>query len=112
MSADYIPERGDIIRFDVNPGDENSGQPERKSAMIISPKAYNEKTGLALICPVKSKARNYPFEVLIPAGSKIEGIILSDQIKSMNWKTRNAELVFKVTPGTLSEVISRINTLI
>ena len=110
--TDYIPCRGDIVTLVVAP--EESGQPEKqkRNMLVISPKAYNEKTGSALFCPIKNKTRNYPFEVVIPEDSKVKGIILADQVKSLNWKMRNAEFVCKLQDEKFSEVISKLNTLI
>ncbi|MCX6163977.1 MAG: type II toxin-antitoxin system PemK/MazF family toxin, partial [Ignavibacteriae bacterium] len=73
---------------------------------------YNGKTGFAIICPIKGKVKDYPFEVVIPEDSKIKGVILADQIKSLNWKIRNAEFICKLTDGKFSEVISKLLTLL
>lgn len=112
MNTNYIPDRGDIIQIELDVSDSTSGQRGKKNAMVISPKLYNEKTGLAIICPVKSKIKGNPFEVLIPDGLKITGIILSDQVKSINWKIRSAEYVCKIPEGKISEVISKLHTLL
>jgi mRNA interferase MazF len=109
MSSNYIPERGDIVRLDLENID---GQPERKQALVISPVEYNKKTGLALFCPVKLKVKGYPFEVEIPEDLKAKGIILADQVKSLNWKIRNAELICKLPEDKISDVISKLSTLI
>lgn len=112
MNTNYIPDRGDIIQIDLDIYDSTSGQKDKKNALVISPKPYNEKTGLAIVCPVKTKIKGNPFEVLIPDGLKITGIILSDQAKSINWKTRNAEYVCEIPDGKISEVISKLHTLL
>lgn len=112
MSAEYIPSRGDIVKLDI--GTEETGQAEKpkRNMLVISPKSYNEKTGLALFCPVKNKSKGYPFEVVIPEDSKVKGIILSDQVKSLNWKSRNAEFICKLQDEKISDVIARLSTLI
>lgn len=112
MSINYIPDRGDIIQIELDVSDSTSGQKNKKNALVISPKLYNEKTGLAIVCPIKTKIKGNPFEVIIPDGLKITGIILSDQIKSINWKIRNAEYVCKISDGKISEVISKLQTLL
>jgi mRNA interferase MazF len=112
MSLNYIPERGDIVWLDLS-SDESVQEPgERKSVLVISPKTYNGKTGLAIICPIKGKVKDYPFEVIIPEDSKIKGVILADQVKSLNWKTRNAEFICKLADGKFSEVVSKSLTLL
>lgn len=79
----YIPQRGDIIWLDFNPqaGREQAG---RRPAFVVSPAAYNRKVGLALVCPVTSRVKGYPFEVVLPAGLAVTGVILSDQLKSLD----------------------------
>ena len=107
----YIPNRGDIVWITFNPqaGHEQAG---RRPALVLSPAAYNGKVGLAILCPITSQIKDYPFEVLIPEGLKIGGAILSDQIKSLDWKVRQAEFVCKLPSLTLSEVLQKLGTLI
>ncbi len=110
-SMAYIPNRGDIVWITFNPqaGHEQAG---RRPALVLSPTAYNGKVGLAILCPITSQIKNYPFEVLIPEGLKIGGAILSDQIKSLDWKARQAEFVCKLPSSTLNEVLQKLGTLI
>jgi len=107
----YIPNRGDIIWITLNPqaGHEQAG---RRPAVILSPAAYNGKVGLALLCPVTSQVKSYPFEVMIPPGLKIAGAILSDQVKSLDWKARQAELICTLPMETVDEVLKKIATLL
>lgn len=107
----YIPNRGDIVWITFNPqaGHEQAG---RRPACILSPSAYNSKVGLAILCPVTSQVKQYPFEVLIPEGLKISGAILSDQVKNLDWKIRQAEFVCKLPVATLNEVLQKLGTLI
>lgn len=107
----YIPNRGDIVWITFNPqaGHEQSG---RRPALVLSPAAYNGKVGLAILCPITSQIKSYPFEVWIPDGLKIGGAILSDQVKSLDWKTRQAELICKLPASTLNEVLRKLGTLI
>jgi mRNA interferase MazF len=107
----YIPNRGDIVWVTFNPqaGHEQAG---RRPALVLSPAAYNGKVGLAILCPITSQIKGYPFEVIIPAGLKIGGAILSDQVKSLGWKVRQAEFVCKLPSAALAEVLEKLNTLL
>lgn len=107
----YIPNRGDIVWLTFNPqaGHEQAG---RRPALVLSPAAYNGKVGLAILCPITSQIKGYPFEVLIPDGLKISGAILSDQVKSLDWKIRQAEFICKLTSDALDEVLQKLNALI
>jgi len=106
----YIPERGDIVWMDFDPqsGREQKG---KRPAIVISPKKYNEVVGLGLFCPITSKIKNYPFEVRL-TNSKVDGVVLSDQIKSFDWKTRNTEFIAKADPDCISEIVDKIGVLI
>lgn len=105
----YVPDRGDIVwlNFDPQAGHEQKGN---HPAIVISPKAYNQKTGLALFCPVTSKVKNYPFEIQI-AGN-ISGVILSDQIKSLDWKKRDAQYITKADQHIIKELQENLQLLI
>lgn len=109
--ADYVPDRGDVVwlQFEPQAGHEQSG---RRPALVISPKSYNGRVGLALLCPITSKVKGYPFEVLLPAGLKISGAVLADQIKSLDWKARQAQYVCTVPPEVVTEVIGKIQALL
>ena len=107
----YIPDRGDIVWVTFNPqaGHEQAG---RRPALILSPGAYNGRTGLAVMCPITNQVKNYPFEVKIPAGLPISGVILSDQVKSLNWQVRQAEFACTLPTVALHEVLQKLSTLI
>lgn len=109
--ADYVPGRGDVVwlSFDPQAGHEQAG---RRPAFVISPVAYNRQTGLSLVCPITSKIKGYPFEVELPKGMPVSGVILSDQIKSLDWKARKAEFAAATAEPTISEVLSRLHALI
>lgn len=111
MAKIIIPDRGDIVWLSFAPqsGREQSG---RRPALVISPLEYNRKTELAIICPITSQVKGYPFEVKIPDNIEISGVILSDQIKSLDWKTRKAELICKLPKEALQETINKINALL
>jgi mRNA interferase MazF len=110
VTKNYIPERGDIVWLNFTPqaGYEQHG---KRPAIVLSPQAYNQKTGLALFCPITSKQKGYPFEVEIGTG-KIKGIALSDQIKSLDWKQRGAVFVEKAAETEVSEIIKKLSVLV
>ena len=105
------PSRGEIVwlQFEPQAGHEQSG---RRPAVIISPREYNQKVGLCLCCPVTSKAKGYPFEVELPAGLKVEGAVLCDQLKSLDWKARNARIIGTLPGRSLKEIQARILALV
>jgi mRNA interferase MazF len=110
-SKRYVPQRGDVVWITLNPqaGYEQSG---RRPAVVLSPKLYNDKVGLAILCPITSQVKGYPFEVLIPSGFSIKGAILSDQVKSLDWHVRNAEFICTLSPETISLVLRKLDTLL
>jgi mRNA interferase MazF len=110
MVENYIPESGDIVWLDFNPqlGHEQRG---RRPALTLSFKEYNEKVGLGIFCLITSKVKNYPFEVKI-MGEKINGCVLSDQIKSLDWTVRNVEFIEKLDKGKLQDVINTFLVII
>lgn len=107
----YVPSRGDVVYLDFDPtkGHEQRG---RKPAFVISPFAYNEKSSLALLMPITSQQKGYPFEVVLPSGLKTYGVILTDQIKCLDWKVRNAQFVESVPEDVIEEVQARIESLL
>jgi mRNA interferase MazF len=107
----YVPERGDAVWIAFNPqaGHEQAG---RRPAVVLSPATYNGKVSLALFCPITNQRKGYPFEVVIPAGLHVTGVILSDQVKSLDWRARQAEFIGKLPAETVAEVLSKLNTLL
>lgn len=110
MVVKYIPDRGDIVWLDFNPqkGHEQAGS---RPAIILSPKNYNQSSQLMLACPITSKVKNYPFEVRIKT-RKINGVILSDQIKNLDWKARDISFVERVTGEILEQTQDFIEALL
>jgi len=110
-SRTYVPRCGDAVWITLNPqaGHEQSG---RRPVVVLSPESYNGKTGLAVFCPVTNQIKGYPFEVPIPEGLPIVGAILSDQVKSLDWRARNAELICILPGETMSEVFQKLGTLL
>ncbi len=106
----YIPERCDIVWLDFDPakGHEQKG---RRPAFVLSSLKYNSKIGLVLVCPITSIVKNYPFEINL-INKKINGVILSDQIKSFDWKRRNIEFISKTEEDIYLKVIKKLKTLI
>jgi mRNA interferase MazF len=80
--------------------------------MVVSPKAYNRKVGLALLCPITSHVKGYPFEVRLPAGLGVQGAVLSDQVKSLDWRAREVQLSCVAPPDVVEEVLAKIRTLL
>ncbi|MBC7673134.1 MAG: endoribonuclease MazF [Polaromonas sp.] len=109
--AAYVPDRGDAIWLEFNPeaGHEQAG---RRPALVLSPKAYNQKTGLALVCPIASQVKGYPFEVSIPAGLKVGGVVLADQLKSVDWGARRAAFIDTVPPAVVTKVSTLVQSLV
>jgi mRNA interferase MazF len=110
MSA-YVPDAGDLIRltFDPQAGHEQAG---RRPALVLSPRIYNHKAGLALVCPVTNQAKGYPFEVIVPSGCGVTGVILSDHLKSVDWKARRAEKLGVCPNEVMDEVLARLAPLL
>jgi mRNA interferase MazF len=107
----YVPERGDVVWITLNPqaGHEQAG---RRPAVVLSPAAYNGKVGLAILCPITSQVKGYPFEVQIHSGLRVSGVILADQVKSLDWRAREAELAGRLPSATVAEVLQKLNTLL
>ena len=106
----YVPDRGDIVWLQFNPqsGHEQAG---KRPALTLSPKAYNQKVGLAIFCPLTNQEKGYPFEVKLEE-SKISGVILADQVKSLDWRKREAEFIVKAPSAAINKAIALLNTLI
>ena len=111
VRPDYVPRRGDLVwlHFDPQTGHEQAG---RRPALVLSPESYNGRAGLAILCPVTSQAKEYPFEVALPPGGAISGVILSDQVKSLDWHARRAEPIEAVGPRVTEEVLQKLGTLL
>ena len=111
MARRYVPERGDIVWLQFNPqvGHEQAGI---RPTLVISPKIYNRKAGLGLFCPITSQVKGYPFEVLLPEGLEITGVILCDQIKSLDWRVRKAKRFARAPKEVVREVLAKILALV
>ena len=111
MVSNYIPERADIVWLNFTPqaGHEQKG---RRPALVLSPKEYNSKVGLAIFCPITSNIKQYPFEVLLPENIEVKGVVLSDQIRNLDWISRQAEFIGKLNINTFLEVQQKILLLL
>lgn len=111
VDTNYIPNKGDIVWLNFTPqsGHEQKG---RRPAITLSTYEYNSKTYLGLFCPITSKVKNYPFEISLEDTLEIQGVILSDQIKSLDWKVREAEFICKASSSILNNVLSKVNLLL
>ena len=107
----YVPERGDVVWITLNrqAGHEQAG---RRPAVVLSPRSYNGKVGLAILCPITSRVKGYPFEVQIPSGLEVRGAILADQVKSLDWRAREAELMCTLPAEAIAEVLQKIRVLL
>lgn len=109
--AAHIPDSGDVIWLWFTPqaGREQAG---RRPALVVSPRAYNAKVGLCLVCPVTNQAKGYPFEVTIPAGLPVQGVVLADHIKSADWRERRSDFIATVPIEVLDEVRAKLKALL
>jgi mRNA interferase MazF len=107
---EYTPDRGDVIWLNFTPqaGREQAGH---RPALVISPKEYNRKTGLAILCPMTTQAKGYPFEVVITSGS-VQGVVLSDHLKNLDWRERKATYKGKASAIVLKEVMNKVAALL
>lgn len=111
MAGAYQPEKGDFAYLDFTPhsGTEQAG---RRPALVLSPRTFNIATGLMFACPVTSQAKGSSFEVPIPRGATVTGVVLSDQLRSLDWIARNAEFRGTAPPSVFDEVIARIEAVL
>lgn len=108
--AGFIPDRGDVVwlSFDPQVGHEQAG---RRPALTLSPLMYNERSHLGIFCPITTRTKGYPFEVIIPAGSLVSGAVLADHVKSMDWTARRAEFICKLPDSVVGDVLDKVMVL-
>jgi mRNA interferase MazF len=106
-----VPNRGDLIWLSFSPqaGREQGG---RRPGLVLSPRSYNAKVGLCLVCPITQSAKGYPFEVILPEGLPVGGVVLSDHIKSADWQERESEYIGTVGSDVLDEVRAKLDPLL
>ena len=107
----YIPDRGDFVWVDLSPrqGHEQSGH---CPALVLSPKSYNRRTGLCVLCPATRQVKGYAFEVANPTDSERDSVILADHVRCVDWRVRNANFIHRVRSEVLEEVIAKLDALI
>jgi mRNA interferase MazF len=107
----YTPDRGDAVWITLDPqaGHEQAG---RRPALVLSPAAYNARTGLAILCPITNQVKGYPFEVALPRGLAVRGVVLSDQIKNLDWRARKAARICRVSDKTVGQVLQKLYALL
>lgn len=107
----YVPRRGDAVWLQFNPqaGSEQAG---RRPAVVISPEAYNGRVGLMICCPITNQRKGYPFEVALPDGVGVTGVILSDQVKSLDWRARQADFITTLPDDVVEDVLAKLRTLL
>ena len=107
----YVPANGDLVWLTFTPqaGHEQAG---RRPALVLSPKNYNEKAGLALCCPITSVSKGYPFEVNLPSTSTVSGVVLADQVRSLDWRARRARYEGRAERQVIREVLEKIGVLL
>jgi len=107
----YVPDAGDLVWIDFSP--QAGGEPAgRRPTVVLSPRSYNKNANLAVVCPITSRSKGYPFEVGLPGGIRMKGVILADHLKSLDWRQRRAEKVGKLPPLVLIEILNRVSALL
>lgn len=107
----FTPQRGDVVWISLSPQDVHE-QTGRCPAVVLSPQAYNSRVGLAVLCPITTQVKGYPFEVLIPPGLPVEGAVLADRAESLDWRARRAELICSLPPAVVEEALGKLRTLL
>jgi mRNA interferase MazF len=107
----YVPDRGDAVWITLDPqaGHEQAG---RRPALVISPAPYNGRVGLALLCPITGQAKGYPFEVAVPPGLAIAGVVLADHVKSLDWRARKATRIARLPDQAVAQVVRNLQALL
>lgn len=111
MPASFVPARGDIVKMSFSP---QSGHEQRgwRPALVVSPEAYNRASSLALLCPITSRATGYPFEVRLRDGCSVSGVVLVDQVRSLDWRARGARLIERAPADVVDEVLGKLAPLV
>ncbi len=107
----YVPQRGEAIWLDFEPqaGREQAG---RRPAVVLSPASYNGKAGLALVCPVTRQTKGYPFEVPLPDGLPVSGVVLVDHVRSLDWRARHAEPIGTMPEEVVDDIAAKLVALV
>ena len=107
----YVPDAGHVVWLEFSPqaGHEQAG---RRPGLVLSPRSYNEKSSVALFCPITSKVKGYPFEVLLPPSMRVSGVVLSDQVRSLDWRARRARFEEQAPAQVVREVKEKLSVLL
>ncbi len=107
----YVPARGEAVWVTLDPqaGHEQGG---RRPALVLSPASYNGRVGLALLCPITNQVKGYPFEVALPEGLAVSGVVLADAVKSLDWRARKVSRICAVPAEVVTQVLERLNALL
>jgi mRNA interferase MazF len=110
-ASQYVPDRGDAIWLELDPqaGHEQAG---RRPVIVLSPASYNGKTSLAIVCPITSRSKGYPFEVPIPDGLPVSGVILADQVRSLDWRARRARFICALPQSVVDDTLHTLGLLL
>jgi len=106
-----VPERGDVVWLTLFPRNRPI-PPARRPAVVLSTQAYNVRVGLAILCPVVSLARGYPFEVPVPAGLPVAGVILADQAMNLDWRAHRTERICSLPPGVVEDALGKLRAIL
>ncbi len=111
MPPVFVPDRGDIVWLEFSPqaGHEQAGH---RPALVLSPASYNGRVGLALVCPITSHAKGYPFEVALPPTGAVAGVVLADQVRSLAWRARSARPAGRAPPAVVAEALGKARALL
>jgi mRNA interferase MazF len=111
MPARYVPDRGDVVwlEFDPQAGHEQAGH---RPAVVLSPRTYNHKSSLALFCPVTTRIKGYPFEVALPPNLALQGAVLCDQVKSLDWRARRSRLAARLPESVTDDILAKVRALL
>jgi len=112
VAAEYVPDTGDLIKVDFTPQQTGHEQAGWRPAVVLSPKPYNKRSGLAIVVPVTNSIKGYPFEVDLPPGLKITGTILSDAVRSIDWQQRRARYFDKAPAKVINAVCAKLAALL
>ena len=110
-AATYVPDAGDLVWLSFSPqaGREQAG---RRPALVLSPRSYNSRADLCLVSPITNQAKGYPFEVSLPDSLPVSGVVLSDHVRSSNWKVRQVKFIAKAPEGVLEDVRAKLQALL
>lgn len=111
VTGPRAPDAGDIVWLSFSPqaGHEQAGN---RPALVLSPRDYNRKSGLAVFCPITSNRKGYPFEVVLPPAAEVAGVVLADQVKSLDWRARRVRFICKAPPTVVREVQDKLSLLL